>query len=53
MRDKIKAVLGREPTLEECIAITALRRLLVDLPEAKQFVNQHLLDCIETAQSTN
>ena len=47
MRERIKAVLGREPTLEECIAITALRRLLVNEPAVKQFVNQHLLDCIE------
>ena len=53
MRDRIKAVLGREPTLEECLAITALHRLLVELPVAKQFVNQHLLDCIETTQSTH
>lgn len=47
MREKIKVVLGREPTLEECLAITALRRLLVEEPVVKQFVNQKLLNCIE------
>ena len=51
MREKMTVVLGREPTLEECLAVTAIRRLLVELPEAELFVNQNLLDCIEAPSS--
>lgn len=53
MRERLAAVLGREPTLGECLAVTALRRLIKEEPLTSQFVNQKLLSCFETAQSTD
>tara|TARA_S200002703_G_scaffold4693_2_gene5820 strand:+ start:18276 stop:18437 length:162 start_codon:yes stop_codon:yes gene_type:complete len=51
MRERIIAALGREPTLGECLAIAALRRLIVEVPLTAQFVNHKLINCLEETPS--